>query len=179
MCGNSVLTCSIWNRFDPRPSRVCYLESRISCRVSHFRVPRTASCFCEGRRIGLGALSPYAPGTEIILTLEAPADGYVAIFHGCEETGEVKLVFPLYATDNPRVLRRPGNPSHRRNCRGASGEALVQGILDKRPAARLKQVDVQNEEQYDRALDDFLDSLEHLKEDDWRVVTHENQVLSE
>jgi hypothetical protein len=44
-------------------------------------------------------------GDPVVISLEAPADGYITVFHWHEETGEVTLLFPQSEDDQSRVSK--------------------------------------------------------------------------
>lgn len=155
------LTYSIWNRFDPRPRGIYCLESRISYRVSHFLFSYSVLLLRGGAEPDLEP-SSYAPGTEIVLTLEAPADGYVAIFHGCEETGEVKPVFPLYATDNPRVLAGQEIPPIAGTVEGPQGMHWFKVFWTKDMFLPSQEFSLENDKGLENAARRFVDALENI-----------------
>jgi hypothetical protein len=122
-------------------------------------------------------LSSYSPGTEIILTLEAPADGYVAIFHGCEATGEVRLVFPLLPEDDPKVRAGQQVGPIRGHVDGPQGKHFLKAFWTANLLLDHTGLDLQDEEEMETAKFSFFEKLEGLDTTDWQATTHEYSVV--
>lgn len=121
----------------------------------------------------------YTTGEEYLLILEAPADGYIAIFHGCEETGQVKLVFPLYSTHNVRVSADQDIAPIQGKVEGPAGKHFFKIFWTRVSLLDPGNVNLQDEQVRDAAVEDFFDALEYLSEGDWRLTTMEYEVVAE
>ena len=121
----------------------------------------------------------YRPGTDLFLSLEAPEDGYVAIFHVCEVTGEVKLVFPLEPTDNPKVTTGEQLAPIPGTVEGPAGKHFLKVFWTRVSLLDPRNVNLQDEQVRDAVVEDFFDALEDLSEGDWRSTTTEYEVVAE
>ena len=121
----------------------------------------------------------YRPGTELVISMEAPADGYVTVFHGCEETGKVELVFPREADDNPHVLAGQEMPPIAGTVEGPPGEHWLKIIWTSEVVIDLAQHDLMNEYGRGLAVQEFCDRLDELRDEDFRITLFEYEVLSE
>lgn len=121
----------------------------------------------------------FAPGDELMVTLEAPADGYVAIFHGCEETGQVKLVFPLYATDNPRVSAGQEMPPIEQTVERPPGKHWFKVFWTRGKVFDPEALRPDDEAVLEEVVEGFLDAIESLPSEDWRCATEEYEVVAD
>jgi hypothetical protein len=119
----------------------------------------------------------YTPGTELTISVEAPADGYVTVFHGCEETGESKLVFPWQAKDNPRVSEGQRVQLIRGDVEGPPGKHFLKVFWTRERPPDPRKFDLHNDEQREQAEREFFDVLCNLNEEDWRTATRYYEVI--
>jgi len=121
----------------------------------------------------------YKPGTELVIYVEAPADGYVAIFHACEESQEVELVFPLDPTDNFRLD-------------AGVNTYLIEGVVTEPIGMHsfvafwtrvllldTSETDLQDKAVREEMVERFFDAIEDMDENDWRSTTTEYEVVVE
>jgi hypothetical protein len=113
----------------------------------------------------------YKSGTDLVLSVEAPADGYVTIFHGCEETGEVELVFPWKRKNNPKVSGGQRVEPIRGETEGPPGRHFFTLIWTRERPPDPRKFDLHNEEERKEAEKEFLDDLCKLNEEDWGTAT--------
>lgn len=121
----------------------------------------------------------YVPGEDLAITLKAPANGYVTIFHVCEETGEVNLIFPSEPYDDPKVLAGEGIAPVEGNVDGPAGKHVFKVFWTKDLLIDFTKLDLSNDEQVEVAKLQFFKRLESLEEADWRVATFEYTVSTD
>jgi hypothetical protein len=98
----------------------------------------------------------YTLDTPLILLVQAPADGYLTIFHVCEKKGVVKLVFPLLETDDPFVQAgKDLGPIHGK-VDGPSGNHFFKAFWTRANLLELVQRDRQREGDEEEVADLFL-----------------------
>lgn len=118
----------------------------------------------------------YSPGTELVISMEAPADGYVTAFHGCEETDKVELAFPRETDDDPRVSAGLMIPPIAGPVEGPEGKHWIKifwtRVLVMDPAAYR----LMDAEERERASADFFYELAKLDPNNWRLAVIEYQV---
>jgi hypothetical protein len=119
----------------------------------------------------------YAPGTKLSISVYAPADGYVVIFHCCEETGEVKPVFPLLPEDNPKVSAVQHWVPVEGCVEGPQGRHFFKIFWTRMPLLDLTDLDLQDLEQSETAKSRFFEGLEGLDAADWQETTYEYSVV--
>ncbi len=123
--------------------------------------------------------SRYTPGTDLEISAEAPADGYVTVFHGCEETGKVELVFPRYSDDDPWVLAGQEMPPISGQVEGPPGKHWFKVFWTLERLFDPEGLDLANQMDSDRAAQTFVEALAELREEDWRVVSVTYTVMAE
>lgn len=121
----------------------------------------------------------YRPGTELEISAEAPADGYITVFHGCEETGEVELVFPVEPDDNPRVSAGQEIPSITGKVEGPPGKHWFKAFWTKDLLLNPEQSDLRMESVREEAVEEFLDVLQDVPPGDWQMTTKTYEVVTE
>ncbi len=120
--------------------------------------------------------SGYTPGTKLVISVEAPADGYIFIFHCCEETGEVKLVFPLFPEDDPKITAGQHRVTVEGRVEGPPGKHFFKIFWTAVSVIDFANIDFQNEEQLDAAKLEFFESINELNEAEWQATIHEYTV---
>lgn len=164
-----------------RADRVPWLErvksfiSKLSFPVSmHAPTPEPVrGVETESRKDG------YAPGAKLDFVVDIPGDGYVVIFHCCEETGEAKLVFPDLPEDDTKVSSGQRLGPVEGYADGPQGKHFLKVFWTRSRLLDLTDIDPDNEEEFKSVIDKFLDALGKLPEQDWREGTFEYQVLDE
>lgn len=121
----------------------------------------------------------YSPGEEIILTFEAPGDGHVTIFYGCEETGEIRLVFPLEPEDDSQVRANQQLTPIRGAVEGPAGKHFFTVFWTRMNLLNHEKLNLQDEHVCNAAIEHFFEALEELDEDEWASTTTEYEVLAE
>lgn len=121
----------------------------------------------------------YKPGTDLVLSIEGPDDGYVAVFHGCEETGKVELVFPVEPEDNPRVAAGQEMPPITGKVEGPSGKHWFKMFWTRQPQFDPPELDLATEYGRHLALEEFCDRVAQLSADDFRINVVEYDVVNE
>ena len=84
---------------------------------------------------------------------------------------------PLYAADNPRVSAGQDVAPIQEEIEGPPGRHFFKAFWTKELLLDPSKFNADNDEQCLRAINEFLDDLEGTNEEDWRVVTHEYEVL--
>ena len=121
----------------------------------------------------------YKPGTELAISAEAPGDGYVTVFYGCEETGKVELVFPLHSSDDPQVAEAQEKWSPLRTVQGPPGRHWFKVFWTRPLLIDRAAFPLAEPEEHEQVSADFFDALETLDEEDWAEETLEYTVLPE
>jgi hypothetical protein len=121
----------------------------------------------------------YTLGSDLFISMEAPADGYVTVFHGCEETLRRELVFPLYFNDDPKVGEGWGLLPFSRKVEGPRGKHWLNVFWTRVRAFDPEGLDPNDEIALDEAVEGFFDLVESLPSEDWRSTIKEYEVEAE
>ncbi len=142
---------------------------------------RPVSALGFAQRGGVQHAEPtsYVPGTEVILMLEAPADGYLTIFHECEETGKVELLFPLETKYASPVSGGQEIWPITSAVQGPPGKHWFTVFWTRVPVIDPAAYQLEDAEERERASADFFEALEDLKEEDVLVGTQEYMITTE
>lgn len=175
LCSRKALKIS-WelNETEPLIERVRAFVSSLSFPVSFFP---EAGFVRSG--ISMEEKRSYVSGTDMILSLEAPDDGYVVIFYGCEETGEVKLVFPREPADTPHRAAGEQLAPITGTVTGPPGKHFIKVFWTRISLLDPRDLNLRDEKVRATAVANFFEALEDLDENDWRSATTEYEVIAE
>jgi hypothetical protein len=141
--------------------------------------PVSALGFAERGDVQDAEPSSYVSGTEVILMLEAHADGYLTIFHECEETGRVELLFPLETKYVSPVSGGQEIWPITRTVQGPPGKHWFTVFWTRVPVIDPAAYQLEDAEERERASADFFEALEGLREEDVAAGTQEYMVIME
>lgn len=116
------------------------------------------------------------PGDPLLFSPEAPADGYMAVFYGCEETGEIKVIFPE-AHEDPRVSAGQQIGPIADEVEGPGGKHFLKAFWTRLPLFNPEGMDLQDRSLLHEALAQFLDAIEESDSEDWRAALKEFDVV--
>jgi hypothetical protein len=119
----------------------------------------------------------YTVGARLDISVDVPGDGYIVIFHCCEETGEAKLVFPELPEEDQKVSAGKHLDLGEGHVDGPRGKHFLKAFWTRSKVLDLTDVDPDNEDELKTAIDKFLDALDALPEEDWSQGIFEYQVL--
>lgn len=159
-----------------RADRVPWLE-RVKSFISRFSFPVSIALEPVRGAEPVPQKSCYAPGTKIFISVDAPADGYVVIFHCCEETGEVKPVFPLFPEDNPKVSVGQHWVPVEGRVEGPHGEHFFKVFWTAKALLAWADINLQDKKQLEAAKSKFFEQLEGLGPEEWQEATYEYSVV--
>jgi hypothetical protein len=121
----------------------------------------------------------YTRGTDLVISIEAPADGYMTVFHGCEETQKVELVFPLESDDDPRVLAGKEISPIAGTVEGPAGKQWLRVFWTREMIMDPTAYRLEDVLERERASEAFLDAMEYLDKADFAIGTWEYTVVME
>jgi hypothetical protein len=115
----------------------------------------------------------------LFISMEAPSEGYVTVFRGCEYTDEVEIFFPHDITDDSQVVSSQELKTISATVRPPLGKHWFTIFWTRRPVLDFHQVSVTGEEQKEEALKEFWQALSTLDEGESRATTLDYEVVSE
>lgn len=162
-----------------RADRVPWFE-RIRNLVSRFSSPVLLHALAPEPVRGVEIESQkdgYTVGARLDISVDVPGDGYMVVFHCCEETGEAKLVFPELSEEEQKVSAGKHLDLGEGHVDGPRGKHFLKAFWTRSKVLDLTDVDPDNEDELKTAIEKFLDALDALPEEDWSQGIFEYQVL--
>ena len=129
------------------------------------------------REAGEPTQRSFSVDTALTLSVQAPGDGFITIIYACEATGEVKLVFPVLETDNPRIAEGREVPPIDGVVEGPSGKHFFKIFWTREPLLQRVEADLADEQEAAEAVDCFLDAVQDLPHEAWRETVYEYEVV--
>jgi len=120
-------------------------------------------------------ISQYAKGDRISFCIKVPSDGHLAVFH-YDAAGRIRCVFPHNSNDSTFV-----SGGNEKRIVGKITEPLgsqsFKVIWSSRQLLYPQKIDFDNENEIERTMEKFFDSLAELHKTDWREASYEFEVI--
>jgi hypothetical protein len=117
----------------------------------------------------------FSVGQSVLLSLEPPQDGYVAVFH-YDSQGNLRLIFPrkkgdvslVKSGEEKRITMKVTEPI---------GKQWLKAVFFQHDLIKLEKLDPEDESSGLAMIEGFLDALPNLKTGEWMETEHEFEVV--